>query len=267
MGYLSQELSVLKSSSWISIRSLFAAVPLWLWIVQLVTISITQMVFFVLVTQMAGNPSISVQEVALGNALQSITYSTVFAICSIPGNEKHAGTLPLVMTTPTRLFTVVVGESLFQILSGIITVAISLTFASVVFGVDFSNVNLACLVIVVLATAFSMTGFGLMLGSMGVRLRSSTLLASLFLYVGLIFCGVNFPVSQLPSFLQPISYALPLTYGVSALKSAVAGASIGAVMPELLAMLAIGAIMISLGYLMFNKFEKMARVKGSTEMF
>ena len=267
LGFVSQELSVLRSASWIAMRSQFAAVPPWLWAVQVVTMSIAQMTFFVLVTQLAGNPSVEVQQVALGNALQAVTFSTVFAICSIPGNEKHAGTLPLVMTTPTRVFTVVIGQSLFQILTGILTVVFSLAFATLVFGVDLSGINILSAATVILLTAFAMSGFGLMLSSFGVYLRSSTLLASLFLYVGLIFCGVNFPVSQLPSFLQPVSYVLPMTYGVSALKMAVGGSSLLEIVPEIAAMLVIGTVMIAVGYLMFGKFEKMARAKGSTEAF
>jgi ABC-2 type transport system permease protein len=200
-----EEISIYRSASMISIRSMFAAVPMWLWVVQLVTISLTQMAFFVFVTQYAGNPNISIDQVALGNALQAITFSTVFAICSIPGNEKHSGTLPFIMTTPTRIFSVIVGQSLFQIVTGMVTVGLSLGFAAVFFGVNFVSVNMLAVVLVIIVTAYAMTGFGLMLSSLGIYLRSSTLLASLFLYIGLIFCGVNFPVSQLPTYLQPIS--------------------------------------------------------------
>lgn len=267
MGLISRELTVLRSASWIAIRSQFAAVPPWLWAVQFVTLSVAQMTFFVLVAQLAGNPAINVQQVALGNALQAVTFSTVFAICGIPGVEKHAGTMPLVMTTPTRVFTVVLGQSLFQILTGILTVAFSLAFATLAFGLDLSRINMLSAAIIILATTFAMSGFGLMLSSFGVYLRSSTILASLFLYIGLIFCGVNFPVSQLPAFLQPVSYALPMTYGVSSLRMAVEGSSLPEMVPEISAMLSIGTLMIATGYLMFNKFEKMARVKGSTEAF
>jgi len=33
-------------------------------------------------------------------------------------------------------------------------------------------------------------------------------------------CGLFFPITMLPSFLQPVSYALPLTYGVDVLHHA-----------------------------------------------
>ncbi|MDW5562047.1 MAG: ABC transporter permease [Methanomassiliicoccus sp.] len=229
--------------------------------------SISQMAFFVYVTQVSGTAKMTVDQVALGNALQTVSYSAVFSICSIPGEEKHAGTLPLIMMTPSRIFTVVLGESLFQIVTGIITVAFSLLIAATFFGVSFAQVNLLAVCAVILVTCFAMAGFGLMLGSFGIYLRSSTLLASLFMYVGLVFCGVNFPIDQLPSFLQPISYVLPLSYGVRSLSLAVSGSNVLSILPSLIAMVVIGFIMILIGMAMFYVFEKMARSKGTTEIF
>jgi ABC-2 type transport system permease protein len=267
MGRIRQDMGIMMSAARTSIRSQFAAVPIWLWAVQLIAVSLSQMVFFVLITIYAGYDTASVQDVALGNSLQAVTFSTVFAVCSIPGIEKHGGTLPLIMSTPTRTFTVIVGKSLFEIFAGLVAAAVSLSFAVAVFGVDLSNVNVLALVAVVLMTCFAMTGFGLMLSSIGIYLRSSTLLASLFLYFGLIFCGVNFPISQLPAILQPISLAIPMTYGVSALKMAADGSSILSIWPDLSAMIVIGIVMILLGFLLFNTFEEKARRKGSLEMF
>lgn len=267
MGFVWEEANVLLSACRISIASLFTAIPWWLWVVQITTISLSQMVFFVLMTQLAGNPAITVSEVALGNALQAVTYSTVFAICSIPGDEKHSGTLQLVMNTPTKVHTVIIGQSLFHILAGIVTVTVSLIFASMVFGVDFGQVDPFALVSIIMATVYAMTGFGLMLSSIGIYMRSSTLLASFFLYVGLLFCGVNFPVSQLPTILQPISYALPMTYGVHGLKMAVNGSSVVSIGSDLAMILFLGSLMIVIGLLMFRKFESLARIKGTTEMF
>lgn len=267
MGFIRQEVTVLKSASGVSLRSLFAAVPWWLWLIQLVTIGLTQMIYFVLMTSVAGDTTMSISEVALGNALQAVTYSTVFAVCSIPGDEKHSGTLPLVMNAPTKLHSVIIGKSLFHIAAGMITVVISLAFAALVFGVSFAEVDALSLSMVILITTFAMTGFGLMLSSIGIYMRSSILLASLFLYIGLIFCGVNFPVSQLPSFLQPISAVLPMTYGVHSLRMAIEGAAVIDIVQDLAMMLVIGSIMLIVGLLMLRLFERLARVKGSLEMF
>lgn len=267
MGSIQQEIAVLKSAYGVSLLSMFAAVPWWLWLLQLITIGLTQMLYFVLMTGVAGGTTLSISEVALGNALQAVTYSTVFAVCSIPGDEKHSATLPLLMNTPTKLHSVIIGKSLFHIAAGMMTVVVSLAFAALVFGVSFAQVDVLSLTMVVLVTTYAMTGFGLMLSSIGIYMRSSILLASFFLYIGLIFCGVNFPVSHLPSFLQPISAVLPMTYGVHSLRMAVEGAAVFEIAQDLVLMLVIGSIMLLIGFLMLRLFERLARIKGSYEMF
>ncbi len=251
----------------ISIRSQFAVVPPWLWLVELISVSIFQMTFFVLVVGISGNNDVGVEYVALGNALQSVTFVTVYSVCGIPGSEKHGGTLSSIMTTPSRLFTIFTGKALFQILAGIFTVAISLTFATQLFGVSLQHANLLAVGAIILVTTFSMTGFGLMLSSIGLYTRSSTILASLVMYVGLILCGVNFPVSELPAFLRPLSYLLPLTYGVEGLRKAVSGASVFDLGPILIIMIALGVLALLMANWMFHIFETMARKRGTLDMF
>jgi ABC-2 type transport system permease protein len=61
-------------------------------------------------------------------------------------------------------------------------------------------------------------------------------------------CGLVFPISALPVFLKPISYALPLTYGADMLHGAVYG---GNTMPfpidlAILAAFCIGLFRLSL---------------------
>jgi ABC-2 type transport system permease protein len=114
-------------------------------------------------------------------------------------------------------------------------------------------------------TTFAMTGFGLMLSSIGMYLRTSMVIANIFLFIGLLFNGVNFPVSFLPEFLQPISYVMPMTYGTEAARAAVSGASIMDVSSLLAIEALIGIVAVLLGYAMLRIFEHLARSKGTME--
>ncbi len=264
---LIEDVRVIGSAARTSIISQFTVVPPWLWLIQVVSVSLFQMAFFAFVAVFADNPEISVAYIALGNALQSLAYATVYSVTNLSGVEKHVGTLQVIMASPTRIFKVFLGKSLFQIVAGLITVTISLSYAAFIFGVDFSNVNLLSMIAIVLVTTFAMIGFGLMIASLGLYFRSNILMGSLFMYLSLIFSGVNFPVSYLPSFLQPISYALPMTYGVAGLRAAAQGATIGEISIELMAMIILGALMVIIGYLMFSRLERMAIDRGTLDIF
>jgi ABC-2 type transport system permease protein len=48
--------------------------------------------------------------------------------------------------------------------------------------------------------------------------------SNFFRFPMIFFCGLFFPVEQLPVFLKPVSFVLPLTYGADVLHGAVHGA-------------------------------------------
>jgi ABC-2 type transport system permease protein len=183
------------------------------------------------------------------------------------GAEKHMGTMSGIMSTPTRVFYVFLGKGAYQSVIGLFTVTVSLLFASVLFGVDLSAAEPFTLAIVLLVTCFSMVGFGMMIGSVGVYLRSSMILGSVVLYLGLLLCGVNFPVSYLPSWLQPASYVFPLTYGLEAVREVAAGSGLMEVSGLLSVMFVIGVLFYVAAYYLFNLFEGMALKRGSLDVF
>jgi ABC-2 type transport system permease protein len=112
-----------------------------------------------------------------------------------------------------------------------------------------------------------MTGFGLMLASVGLYLRTAMIIANIFLFIGLLLCGVNFPVTDLPAWLQPFSYTIPMTYGTTAARAAVNGQTTLQITPILLQQLLVGGASIVLGYLLFVGFEELSRRRGTLEEY
>ena len=256
-----------KASALVAMRSQFAVIGPGLWLLQITSTTLFQMWFFVLVSDFANDPTATPAYVALGNAVASLTYSSVYGVCMSAGAEKHMGTMSGLMSTPTRVFYVFLGKGAYQSLIGLFTVTLSLAFSALLFGVDLSVADPLALVVTLLVTCFAMVGFGMMIGSVGVYLRSSMVLGTIVLYLGLLLCGVNFPVSYLPEWVQPASSVLPLTYGVQAVREVAAGGGLGDVYGELAIMLAIGIAFYVLAYALFTYFERLALKKGSLDVF
>ncbi len=261
----SEPLRMFWSSAVMARKALFAWLRPAMWVMQLLFMSLFQIAFFVYVAQFSNNPNITVAYVAVGNALQSIAYVSVFAVCNITGEEKDQGTLPGLIVSPANRFSVFVGRATFQIFNGMLTVVIAFFYAAFIFGVDFSSVNLLSLALVIAVTSFAMTGFGLMLSSFGLYLRTSMILANIFLFAGLLFCGVNFPICYLPEGLRIFSYIFPMTYGTDAARAAVAGSPVGDIAGLLFIELFVGIVAILLGYGLMKLFEYIARTKGTLE--
>ncbi len=67
--------------------------------------------------------------------------------------------------------------------------------------------------------------------------------------------------------MQTISWGLPLTRGIAAVRSLVAGASLADVAPLLMGEALIGVVYVLLGYSLFRWFEFQAKRRGTLESF
>ena len=263
---MSETVQTLRSSFYISIKTAFAAVPPWLWLIQIMLTTFFSMAFFVLIAANTSNPEEAVSYVAIGNAVQSIAMVSMYSISMIPGTQKHMGTMQTLMQTPSRMYIIFVGMALFSILSGFFSVGVSFIYAWG-FGVDFSMINAMTLIVVMLVTAFSMSCVGMAIGSVGIYLRTSMILANIMAYIGLVISGVNFPVDQLPGWVQYISYVYPLTYAVEATRDTFNGAGIMDVSYELGIMIIMGLIFLTASVILFRYFEKATRRTGKLDSF
>jgi len=265
--YTSDPLRVFWSSAVLAKKALFSWLSPPLWIMQLFFMSLFQIAFFAYVATYVKNPEVGVSYVVVGNALQSIAAVSVFAVCNITGEEKNQGTLQGIMVSPGNRFSIFVGRAMFQIVNGLATVVIAFFYAAFLFNVDFSHADLIALALVCLVTTFAMTGLGLLLSSVGLYLRTSMIIANIFLFIGLLLCGVNFPISYLPGWIQPVSYLIPMTYGTDAARMAISGSNTLDIGGLLLLELLVGFALIVIGYLMFLGFERLSRSRGTSDKF
>lgn len=255
-------LKVFVSSAVFSFRAQFDWLNPAMWITMKFVLSLSQMAFFAFVGVFAGA---SVPFIAIGNALQSLSWNTVFSVINITGHDKWDGTLPLVLATPAHRMPLFIGRAMIHVLDGLISVAISFAFAAFIFGVNFGQADVLALTLTVFLTAFTMAGFGLFIGGLSFFFRNPMVFANIFTFVLLIFCGVNFPVQSLPTVIQPVSYLFPLTYGVTAARSAISGGNLIQIAPTLALQLVVGLAAMVVGFLFFRSFENNARKTGKME--
>jgi ABC-2 type transport system permease protein len=265
------QIRIFASSAVFSFRAQFDWLYPPMWLTMKLVISLSQMAFFVYVGKfLLESPSPPAYDVvayiAIGNAIQSMSWNTVFSVVNITNSDKWGGTLPLLLATPAPRLPLFIGRAMVHVFDGMLSVAISFLFAVFLFGVNFSNANIPALLVVVFLTAFTMSGFGLLIGGLAFYFREPMIFANIFTFILLIFCGVNFPITALPQPLQYFSYIFPLTYGIDAGRKAIVnGATLIDVMPLLGEMLIVGFLAILLGYIFFRTFENLARKTGRIE--
>ena len=131
------------------------------------------------------------------------------------------------------------------------------------FGAHF-NGNPLLVGLVLLAAMPSIYGLGFAFASLVMTAKEAN--AFVFLVRGLvmIFCGITYPISVLPGWMQSLAAWLPQTYVIHGLRSAaLTGAGLPALWPDLLPLIGFGAFWLAAGYVAFRWMEARSRRTGS----
>jgi ABC-2 type transport system permease protein len=112
---------------------------------------------------------------------------------------------------------ILVGHSITNLLVTAITSLGMLFFAGLVFGFNASGDVLKAF-LPIIPMMLGLYGFGFAFAAVVMLMREANALVDMSSFLVQIFSGSNFPVNALPRFLLPIALALPLTYGLDAVR-------------------------------------------------
>lgn len=241
-----------------------------MWVMQIFITPPAEMAFFYLLAIAVYGPLNGLNEArftVIGNAVQSMSFAAVFAVANITSQDKWQGTLQNLIVTPANRMALFIGRASFQIfMSAIITIA-AFVYAHYVFGISFANADFVALGIAIILTSVMMISFGLLISSIGLFMRTAMIVANIFLFLTMLVSGVNFPVSDLPLWLRPVSWVIPMTYGVQAARDAISGASVMSLGTIFLQEFVDGLAVLFVGYLLMKGFERLARRSGRLEEY
>jgi len=226
---------------------------------------LTYMLFFVFLGKYAtGEDNTSFY--VIGNAVQMVAFSGIFGVTMSISGDRWDGTLPYLFGTPANRLALFFGRAFMHVINGAFGVVLSFIWGVLLLGLDLSQANLPALAAVILVTAFSTCGLGLLFGSLSLVTRNVMFVNNTVFFLLLFFSGANIALDTMPAWMLSISYALPLTRGIAAARQIVAGGDLGQV-PALLGVEALyGVLYIGLGYLMFRWFEFQAKRRGTLEV-
>jgi ABC-2 type transport system permease protein len=115
---------------------------------------------------------------------------------------------------------------------------------------------------------FALVALGIFFASFFILTRAADQLATALQSPIRFFTGVATPVAALPSVLQAIAYAVPMTWGINAVRKAtLAGGDLTTILPDLLWLFLLTLILIALGYYTVRKLETSAKKKGTLAFY
>jgi len=178
-------------------------------------------------------------------------------------DEQMRGTLESNWLSPTWRYSFLLGASMTQLVTMCLFLTVSALEFWLFFGVRYHG-NPLLVILVILAAIPSIYGLGIAFASLVVTAKEAH--AFVFLVRGLvmIFCGITYPLSVLPGWMQSVARWLPQTYVIDAMrKAALGGATFQMLLPDLAALMVFGAAWLCIGYVLFGIMERQARKTGS----
>lgn len=178
-------------------------------------------------------------------------------------NEQLRGTLESNWLSPTWRFAYLLGASAPQLLSMLMFLTISALEFVLFFGVRFHG-SLWLTLLAILAAIPSVYGLGFAFASLVITAKEANAFVFLVRGIVMIFCGITFPISVLPAWMQPVTRWLPQTYIIHAIRSAsLSTDGLPAIQGDLVTLVLFGIFWLAVGYMVFNWMERRARQSGA----
>ncbi|MFP4128984.1 MAG: ABC transporter permease, partial [Desulfonatronovibrio sp.] len=151
----------------------------------------------------------------------SILFGTTSMLAVTVTFEKKNRSFERLLLAPLPLEILMLAKTSGAILFGMANAFVPVVIAS--FITDLSGVNWWIFVPGVFFIAVVSTFLGLFIAVAVSEVFEAQTFSNFFRFPMIFLCGLFFPIEQLPIFLKPLSYALPLTYGADMLHGAAHG--------------------------------------------
>ncbi|MHB8352449.1 MAG: ABC transporter permease [Thermoplasmata archaeon] len=188
----------------------------------------------------------------VGLAFQGFVTNLVGLLAQRIRSEQMMGTLELVFLSPTRPGSVLFYSSLFGFLLNLMAAAVILVVGVGVLGVHLA-LNAPAFAVAVVLLAISSSGLGFIAAAFILWTKQGNPVGLFFSIFTQFFAGVLFPVAFLPASIRWLSYSIPLTFGLDALRSSLlSDGSISSNAPAFALMAIYAAVTIPLGLALFQ---------------
>jgi ABC-2 type transport system permease protein len=155
--------------------------------------------------------------VVVGTALTGLWSQTLLFGTGAINGDRMAGLLSYFEAAPASFFAVVSGRTLGYLGFSITSAVVGYAVAVGLFGYSLSVAHPPQFAVSVVLTVASLWSVGMLLAPVTLRWVSVGMLMGGLEYPLYIFCAFLFPLSILPGWLHPVSYALPPYWGAVAL--------------------------------------------------
>ncbi len=168
-------------------------------------------------------------------------------------NERRTGTLQRLLASPAGEEEIVFGYALAFGLIGLIQSVVVLTAAVLLFDVTIAG-SIALALFVVFLIGIGHQGFGILLSTGAKNELQAIQFIPLIIFPSILLSGLFWPIESIPPVLQPVSYLIPLRYGIDAERAIMLrGWGVGEIWLDIVVLLVFAALTLGASVLLLKK--------------
>ena len=202
--------------------------------------------------------------IVIGAVLNSYVNTLLYGIGENIRKEAYQGTLDYVLVAPCNQVYVLIGKALSESLSSTIFAVSQLTLSVLLFGMNITLGVILPVFFTIILLILGLYGMALILTAFSLMYKQSYDLSETIGYIFYIFAPVRYPIESLPNWAQILGKLIPLTYALIIVRSLMLlGSDLSTVYSEVTLFLIIDAILLVMGFYLFNWMEKKTRKSGT----
>ena len=183
--------------------------------------------------------AVDIRGILPGVMALSVLFGTTSMLAVTMTFERRKRSFERLLLAPISLNLLMLAKTTGAIIFGVFNAFLPVLFAA--FLVNLSGINGLSAFISVILIAVTSTFLGLFVAVSVSEVFEAQTFSNFFRFPMIFLCGLFIPLENLPAFLRPLSYLLPLTYGADMLKFSINQAGSIPVWLSLLVLVAYGA--------------------------
>ncbi len=167
--------------------------------------------------------------------------------------EKEAGTIEQLIVTPIKPIELIAGKTIPFAMIGFIDVLLVISVSYSWFGIPLRG-NLLILFFSMILYLFATLGVGLFISTISRTQQQAMMSSFFFMMPAVLLSGFMFPIENMPTVIQYITYLNPLRYFFVIITGIfLKGTGLGILWPQMLALGTIGIIILTVSIFRFRK--------------
>lgn len=206
--------------------------------------------------------------VLIGIAFSNYLMTGLSSFAGSIRNEQMMGTLEAMLVTPTKTSSIITFSSLWSFIFASFRVLIYLLMGVLVFNVEMNDANFIGAIVVIFLTILCFSSLGIISASFIMVFKRGDPINWVFNMASGLLGGVLYPIAVLPEWLQNLSYLLPITYSLRAMRLALLqGMPMEAFATDIIALMIFSAVMLPIGMVIFRYAVKRAKQDGTLTQY